>query len=180
MEVWKDIPNYEGHYQVSNLGRVKSCDRKIKHPRGGFKFQKGYLSKLGFDNNGYRIIRIVKDKVGETYRVHRLVMLAFCGDSNLFVDHINHIKSDNRLENLRYVTPKENSHGYHKFKNPNWKEKIKKEPKPKFKDLPKNITYRKDTNKYAIRKKSGTEYKSFGSYNTLDEAIKKLESIIGI
>jgi hypothetical protein len=133
--------------------------------------------RLNPDNNGYLLVKLVKDKIGKTFRVHRLVALTFLGESDLYVDHINHIKSDNRLENLRYVTPKGNSHSYRIFKNPEWKEKIKKEPKEKFMGLPKNITYRKDINRYSIRKQHNGSYKSFGCFKTLEDAINKLKTI---
>ena len=96
-EEWRDIVGYEGLYQVSNLGRVKSLRRnKLLSPRVG---SKGYLS-----------VALCKDGGFDSQRIHRLVYCAFIGDIpiNMELDHINTIKVDNSLSNLRLVTHKEN------------------------------------------------------------------------
>ena len=97
-EIWKDIPNYEG-YQVSNLGRVKSfygLKEKILKP----KITRGYYQ-----------VHLHKNSIGKWYSIHRLVLEAFNGTipEGLQVNHINEIKTDNRLENLNLMTPKENT-----------------------------------------------------------------------
>lgn len=100
IEIWKDIPNYEGYYQVSSLGRVKSLNyNRTRKPR---------VLKQGLDGYGYPKSCISKDGKAKNIRVHRLVMLAFKGKSELQVNHINGIKTDNRLENLEYCTQSEN------------------------------------------------------------------------
>jgi hypothetical protein len=96
-EIWKDIPKYEGRYQVSNLGRVKSFRNGKQKILRLFKTPR-YLA-VSFYPSGRRV----------TKKVHRLVMLAFVGPSNLQVNHINGIKTDNRLENLEYCTSIENN-----------------------------------------------------------------------
>lgn len=110
-EIWKEIPETNGFYTVSNQGRIAS-----KHNRGhidkssyigapdGFHLMKPCKDKYGYLN--------IKIRVGDKTRcffVHRLVMLAFVGKSDLQVNHINEDKTDNRLENLEYVTNKQNS-----------------------------------------------------------------------
>ena len=99
-EIWKDIPNYFGLYQVSNLGRVKSfygLKEKILKPR--------------LNNKGYYKIGLRKQSIRKFYLVHRLVWEAFNGQipEGLQVNHINEIKSDNRLGNLNLMTCKENT-----------------------------------------------------------------------
>lgn len=98
-EVWKDIPGYEGLYQVSNLGRVKSL-----------RFNKEKILKQSFIK-GYYDIKLAKNKVGKRFSIHRLVYMTFKGPipEGLQVNHINEIKSDNRPENLNLLTPKENT-----------------------------------------------------------------------
>jgi len=96
-EIWKDIPNYEGMYQVSNLGRVKSL-----------KFEKERILKPTPDKDGYYNVSLYEGGEVKTNKIHRLVMLAFFGESDLEVNHINGIKADNRFENLEYCTPSEN------------------------------------------------------------------------
>jgi hypothetical protein len=95
-EIWKDVPDYEGLYQVSNLGRVKS-----------FKWGKEKILKGSLNNGGYITFGLHSEKF-RTYFAHQLVAMAFLGHKpngyNLVVDHINDDKLDNRVENLQLVT----------------------------------------------------------------------------
>lgn len=102
-EIYKDIPGYEGRYQISNLGNVKSLIRK-----GKFLSQsdngRGYLKVRLFDN----------ENKAKTWKVHRLVMLTFVGESEMTVNHKNGVKSDNRLDNLEYLSNEQNiKQAYH-------------------------------------------------------------------
>ena len=95
IEVWKDIPEYEGLYQVSNMGRVKSIgygEERILKPG---KLKKGYLQVILF-----------KDGKQKHFQVHRLVALAFIQNPlNLpQVNHKNEDKTDNRVSNLEFCT----------------------------------------------------------------------------
>ena len=110
-EEWKDIEGYENLYQVSNMGRVKSLDRLVKASRGGFRGVKGQLMSLCKDKDGYLILRLAKNGKHKNYKVHRLVAQAFIPnpENKPCIDHINGIVSDNRLENLRWTTHKENN-----------------------------------------------------------------------
>jgi len=104
-EIWKDIPNYEGMYQVSNLGRVKSLNYNHTGKEGVLKPQS--------NKDGYYQVLLWEGGRRKTNKIHRLVMLAFLGESDLHVNHINGIKTDNRLENLEYCTRSENiQHAY--------------------------------------------------------------------
>lgn len=97
MEEWKEIPGYEGLYKVSNFGSIKNKNNIQMKPQ---------LSK-----QGYYKITLYKNKK-KTYFIHRLVLLAFVGQSNLQVNHKNFNKIDNSLVNLEYVTPIENIHHF--------------------------------------------------------------------
>lgn len=99
-EIWKVIPGWE-NYEVSNKGRV----RRITTACGTWKNR---IHKALLDNGYPRALLSHPKKKRKAIHVHRLVMLAFVGPSNLHVNHINGIKTDNRLENLEYVTPLEN------------------------------------------------------------------------
>lgn len=111
-EVWKDIPNYEGMYQVSNLGRVKSLERFVYFNDTGRTVKERILATR-LNKSGYSISALCKGNKMEGKAVHRLVMLVFVGDSELEVNHINGVKTDNRLENLEYCTRSENNqHAY--------------------------------------------------------------------
>lgn len=93
-EIFKPIPNHNG-YEVSNRGNV-------------YSYRKNKWMKLVPDKDGYRRVEIRSGETPKTWPVHRLVMLAFVGSSDLQVNHRNGVKYDNRLENLEYATPSEN------------------------------------------------------------------------
>ncbi len=103
-EEWKDIIGYEGKYQVSNLGRIKSLCRVVQRKNGHIQTINERILKPTISNKGYYMVSLD----GKTYTVHRLEALAFLGKSKLTVNHINGIKTDNRIENLEFVTHKEN------------------------------------------------------------------------
>ncbi len=114
MEVWKDIPGYEGYYQASNLGRIKSMERFTKHNYGGLKKVPGKIMKLSMQRNGYIACPISVNGIEKRELVHRLVISAFCGINTLHVNHLNGIKTDNNIINLEYCTVSQNAK--HAFK----------------------------------------------------------------
>ena len=98
-EKWLPIVGYEGKYEVSDLGQVKSFVR----------CKDGKIMSPSKDKDGYLSIKLSKDKV-VNYRVHRLILQTFQPtEEDLVCDHINHIKNDNRLVNLRWATISQNS-----------------------------------------------------------------------
>lgn len=105
-EIWKDILGFEGLYQVSNLGRVKSLERIDAR---GHRVKEKIL-KPTINHKGYYKASLYKNSKVKKYSVHRLVYEAFNGQipEGLQVNHINEIKTDNRLENLNLMTCKEN------------------------------------------------------------------------
>jgi len=110
-EIWKDIPNYEGYYQASSMGRIKSMSRDI-YLSGGR--QKATLHEMiliqHIDKKGYAVVGIKGDNDKQrTMKVHQLVAKAFIPnpENKPTVDHLNGVKDDNRLDNLRWATMKE-------------------------------------------------------------------------
>jgi hypothetical protein len=119
-EIWKDIIGYEGLYQISNLGRVKSLPRKFYLKNG--KIHKAQLSELilkdRFSVKGYKAVVLRKDLTPKSYQIHRLVAFAFIGQPDLDrnqINHINGIKTDNQVSNLEWVNNRENM--VHSFLN---------------------------------------------------------------
>jgi hypothetical protein len=103
-EIWKDIKNFEGVYQISNLGRFK----RIK-PASGAKV--GHILKPGKHPLGYQTIILSNHSKLKRFMVHKLVCETFNGPAlGREPNHKNGIKTDNKVKNLEWVTHKENMH----------------------------------------------------------------------
>lgn len=109
-EIWKDIKNYEGLYQISNLGRVKSLKKYVNHSGNSKRVVNEKILKPVIDNTKYFVVSLWKDNKHTRPHIHRLVAETFI--SNLEnKPHINHIdgnKLNNSVNNLEWCTPKEN------------------------------------------------------------------------
>ena len=113
-EIWKPIKGYEGFYEVSNLGRVKSLAYS-----GGERINRKEIilkSSMSGPKMNYPNIRLYINGKKKIFRIHDLVAEAFIGKKEewMTVDHIDENTSNNNLENLEYVTQRENSARYHK------------------------------------------------------------------
>ncbi len=120
LEEWKDVVGYEGSYEVSNLGNVRSKNREFINKKGAIRKIKGRLLKQMGKMNWYKSVNLSR----KTFRVHRLVAQAFLPnyDNKPFVNHIDGDKTNNTVNNLEWCTPKENSEhsvlmGLHKYGN---------------------------------------------------------------
>ena len=105
-EVWKDIPGYEGSYQVSTLGRVKSLPRVVQIPCYGTRTLSEKMLRLSRCTSGHLYVNLRKDGSTHHSEIHRLVMLAFVGPCppGMEVCHNDSNPQNNRLDNLRYDT----------------------------------------------------------------------------
>lgn len=111
MEIWKDIKGYEGKYQVSNLGNVKSLKRFVNHWQGGLRLVNERLLK-SFIKQGYMYVDLGNRK---QCRIHRLVAEAFITnvDNKPEVNHEDGNKLNNHVSNLEWATHSENmKHSY--------------------------------------------------------------------
>ena len=103
-EIWKDVPNTDGKYKVSNLGRVRSFNTREGVPR---------ILKPAFNRHrNYHYISVqVQQQRRKNWILHRLVAEVFIPntDNSLIVDHVDGVKTNNRIDNLEWVTYKENS-----------------------------------------------------------------------
>ncbi len=112
-KVWKYIPDYDGLYQASSHGDIKSL-----------KFGKERILKSGVNSSGYDTVVLCKDGVRKTSSVHRLVMYAHSHvDTKLTINHIDENKRNNHISNLEYCTNAENVRKYHR-NNPEFQKEL--------------------------------------------------------
>ena len=117
-EIWKDVVGFEGYFEVSNLGRIRSKDRIANKKNGRTQVVKGKIRSINFSGNGYgRVTFTIDNKRATTHLVHRLVAIAFLErpEGCIEVNHKDMDKSNISVNNLEWVTPWENTN--HAFKN---------------------------------------------------------------
>jgi len=116
-EIWKDIPEYEGLYQASNLGRIKMLYKEVTRPNRGIRVFPEKIMSTYKEVTGYLRIGLRKNKTQKKFSVHQLIAVTFldhvaCG-LKLVINHKNFIKTDNRVENLEITTQRENTNRKH-------------------------------------------------------------------
>jgi len=166
MEIWKDIKDYEGLYQVSNLGNVKSLSRKVWCVKNNsFSLLKERILKPT-NVKGYNIYGLSKNGFLETKSCHQLVAISFlnhtpCGHK-LVVNHKNFIRNDNKVENLEIITQRENAN--------------KKQIKSRSKYT--GVFYNKSNNKWISKIYINKHHKYLGCFETEVEAFEYYEKAL--
>lgn len=119
IEIWKDVPGFEGYYQASNTGHIRSVDRTITNSFGWTIRRKGKLLSECTDRDGYKYVCITKE--GKGYRVHRLVSFAFIPnpDNKDQVNHKDGNPANNSVSNLEWNNASENlKHSFRQLNRP--------------------------------------------------------------
>lgn len=120
-EIYKDIPNYKGLYQVSNLGKIKSL--------GNNKLKKEKILKNRLSSSGYLHVYLSKNKEGKNFKVHQLIAMAFLNHipngHKIVVDHIDNNPLNNYVENLQLISQRENTSKRRLYYSKRIKKKIK-------------------------------------------------------
>ena len=111
-EIWKDIDGYEGLYQISNLGRVKTLERMVPVYRG-YRYQPESIKKTVVDKLGYEYVMLVKDGKRKNHKLARLVALHFIPNPDNLpnVMHIDNNRANSRVDNLKWVSVYDNMQG---------------------------------------------------------------------
>lgn len=122
-EIWKDINGYEGLYQISNYGNVKSLEKLIGHRYNGMfrKIPERFMS-ICDNGNGYKCVYLVKDKKRNMKYIHRLVAEHFLEkiDNKNYINHKDYNIENNYYKNLEWCTQKENvSYSSNNMRHPN-------------------------------------------------------------
>ena len=161
-EFWKDIKGYEGLYQISNYGRIRS----LKFRNKVCEKDRVIIMKPNL-RNGYFVINLRKNANRKSFQVHRLVAQTFIENPFNYpiVNHIDFNPKNNNVENLEWCTQKQNvNHSRCNMKGKSHK----------LRDKNYGITYRKKSDKYEVSVKK----KYYGRYKTLDEARKKRDEVL--
>lgn len=162
-EIWKDVIGYEGFYQVSNLGRVKSVDRYVN--RGGQILRlKSVIVKISTNKvDGYNYVGLYMNGKGKTKRVHKLVAEAFIPNpgNKMYLDHIDMNKNNNRVDNIRWCTKSENQSNIKSIQNTTSKYK--------------GVHWAKDRNKWRTEINLNGKRTRIGSFDSEELAAKEYD-----
>ena len=168
-EIWKPIKGYEGLYEVSNLGNIKSLSRKINDYRGKNARTIGEkILKQGIRNT-YYIVQLHKEGIRKSHQVHRLVAEAFIPnlENKEIINHLDYNRLNNVVSNLEWCNQKENVQ-YSSERMKHKKSETKSNTGEKY------ITFRKTKGVYRVT----IDKKEYGTCKSLNEAIKKRDEIL--
>ena len=125
-ETWKPVVGYEGLYEVSDLGRVRSLDREVVYPSGNIWNFKGRLMSINHDTTGRCTVKLTRKRKSKRVQVHVLVAEAFIGErpEGYHVCHINGDYLNNNVRNIRYDTASQNRIDIYRYGSKNHNGKL--------------------------------------------------------
>lgn len=125
MEIWKEVVGYEGYYEISNLGNLRSIDRYIEKSNGVIQYVKGKYIPGNLTSDGYIRVKLNKNGITKSTGIHRLVAESFIekpiSEEYLEVNHIDFNRTNNKFDNLEWSTHRQNID--HSCNNGNYKGK---------------------------------------------------------
>jgi len=161
-EIWKDIPDYEGHYQCSSVGRIKSLERRVFNSDGKFLRTANERILRPSNYNGYRLVVLYNGKLKKTIQVHQIVAICFLSHIPnkhvMVIDHIDGDRNNNKLSNLRIVTNRENSTTCFRSLS------------SKFTSSFVGVSWAKNASKWTAKIQIGSKYAYLGLFNTEQDA----------
>lgn len=173
MEIWKDIKGFEGLYQVSNLGRVKSLDVIRTDSIGRKKFYTGQLLNVQTQKGRKRkVIYLTHKGKKKAIFVHKLVMQAFVGEPNgLEICHTDGNEGNNELSNLRYDTKSENHIDMYRYGSKSSQGKLTPDEVAEIRHLLENTDLYQKTiaKRYGISQQSVSEINTGRTFSWLDD-----------
>lgn len=137
-EIWKDIEDYEGLYQISSYGNVRSLTKKVRCRNGKFRTIRGKILTPMITKNNYLVVNLWKNNSSKSYLVHRLVAKAFISNpgNKPEVNHKDTHKWNNNVDNLEWNTRSENTiHSY--------KMKLREDQRQKISNMNKKLKSKK-------------------------------------
>lgn len=166
-EQWKPVVEYEGYYEVSDRGGVRSCERNVFHSSGNLMTLSSKPKKPTVNEKGYYVVQLHKQCIGKTFLVHRLMAMAFIPNPDNLpeIDHIDRTPLNNNLANLRWAT-----------RTTNLENRVIVGQKPGISG--KKYISIADNGKYRILKTIDGKICHFGYYNTIEEAIEARDKML--
>lgn len=158
-EIWKPVVGYEGLYEVSSKGRVKSLNKIVNHKRYGIQNKKEFILNISKTTNfGYFRCKLTKDNITKSFFIHRIVAEAFLSNENSYpiINHIDYNKQNNNVENLEWCTNRYNI---------NHSNSIKKKSS-KYQ----GVSYNKNAKKWIANIRIGNLQKYLGLFKSEEEA----------
>ena len=178
-EIWKPVVGFEGLYEVSNMGNVKSVEKVVRSGKLMKRYQERVLTQFP-NQQGYMTVALYREGKGKRHLVHQLVLKAFVPNlqNKPQIDHIDRCKRNNRLDNLHWATAQENSDNpltvLYRRKNTYTKDFYIRGMETKVKKNSQNAP--REVHQYRL---DGTYVESYPSFASAGEAIGKSGRSIG-